>query len=78
MTDNIQQLKTDDNQKTIALEGTDADKLSDYLEAHEFHLRYCRLCDLVLPDHSTNEQHIMLKSHKRTRDDLGIKESEDL
>lgn len=30
--DNIQFLKTEDSQKTIPLEGNDADKLIDYLE----------------------------------------------
>jgi hypothetical protein len=40
-------------------------------------VRYCRLCDLVIPDHSTNEAHVQLKSHRKTREELGIKENED-
>jgi hypothetical protein len=77
LTDNIQSLKTDDQQKTIALEGAEADKLIDYLEANDLSLRYCRLCDLIIPDHCTSENHIQIKSHKKTREELGIKEYED-
>jgi len=32
----------------------------------------------VIADHLTNEAHTNLKAHKRTRDDLGIKDTEDL
>jgi hypothetical protein len=32
LTDNIQYLKTDDTQKTIFLEGEEANKLIDYME----------------------------------------------
>ncbi len=78
LTENIQHLKTEDSQKTIAVEGPEADKIIDYLEANELNLRYCRLCDLLIPDHLTNEAHTQVKSHKKTRDELGIKESEDL
>lgn len=78
MTDNISILKTDESQKTIAGECQESEKLIDYLEANEFSLRYCRLCDLILPDHLTNDAHVQMKSHKKTRDELGIKEIEDL
>jgi len=78
MADNIQYLKTEESQKTIFLEGEEANKLIDYLEQNELSLRYCRLCDLILPDHSNNEAHFAMKSHKKTREDLGIKENEDL
>jgi hypothetical protein len=55
--DNIQLLKNDDTQKSIAIEGQEGDKLIDYLEVNDLHLRYCRLCDLIVPDHMTNEAH---------------------
>ena len=42
------------------------------------HLKYCRLCELIIPDHCSAETHLQIKSHKRTRDDLGIKELEDI
>lgn len=58
VSDNIQVLKTDDSQKTIFLEGDEANKLIDYLEQNELHLRYCRLCDLIIPDHNTSEAHV--------------------
>lgn len=77
MTDNVSLIKNEDNQKTLVLEGVEGDKIIDYLEGHEFSIRYCRLCDLVIPDHLNNEAHINLKSHKRTREDLGIKDTED-
>jgi hypothetical protein len=32
---------------------------------------------LVIPDHSTNEAHVQIKSHRKTREELGIKENED-
>ena len=47
------------------------------MESHEFQLRYCRLCDLIIPDHCSNESHILVKSHKKIREELGIKENED-
>ena len=78
LTENVHQLKTEETQKTIFLEGDDANKLIDYLEQHEVALRYCRLCDLIIPEHLTNEAHVQSKSHKKTREELGIKESEDL
>jgi len=71
-------LKIEDSQKTIFLEGEEANKLIDYMEQQELNIRYCRLCDLIIPDHFTNESHTQTKSHKKTRDDLGIKEIEDL
>ncbi|CDW90779.1 UNKNOWN [Stylonychia lemnae] len=78
LTDNIHLLKTEDNQKTVAVEGQDADKVIDYLEINELNIKYCRLCDLIIPDHMSIEAHTQLKSHKKTRDELGIKEVEDL
>lgn len=78
MTDNVQLIKTSDSQKTIVFDGLEGEKIIDYLEAHDFSLRYCRLCDLIIADHLTNEGHFNLKSHKKTREDLGIKESEDM
>jgi hypothetical protein len=33
---------------------------------------------LIIPEHCTNEAHVQTKSHKKTRDELGIKEIEDL
>ncbi len=53
-------------------------KLIDYLEQNELIFKYCRLCDLIIPDHHSAENHLQLKSHKRTRDDMGIKDHEDL
>ena len=41
-------------------------------------MRFCRLCDLIIPEHCNNEAHIQQKAHKKTREELGIKESEDL
>jgi hypothetical protein len=70
-------VRADDTQKTIPLETLEADKLIDHLENHELIFKYCRLCDLAIPDHSSMEAHFMLKSHKKTREELGIKESED-
>ena len=58
LNDNIQFLKTDDSQKTIAIEGPEADKLIDFLENQEFQMRFCRLCDLIIPEHCNNEAHI--------------------
>ena len=77
ITDNIQLIKNEDNQKTIVLEGIVGEKLIDFLENKELSIKYCRLCDLIIPDHSTIDNHIQLKSHKRTRDELNIKEAED-
>lgn len=77
MTDNIQLIKNEENQKTVVLEGIEGEKLIDYLETTELSIKYCRLCDLIIPDHSTIEHHIQLKSHKRTREDYCIKEAED-
>ena len=57
MTDNCNLIKNEDNQKTIVLESIEGDKLVDHLEAHEFQLKYCRLCDLIIPDHMTFEAH---------------------
>ena len=62
----------------MGFEGSDADKVIDYLETHELNIKYCRLCDLLIPDHMSMEVHLQIKSHKKTREDLGIKESEDL
>ena len=76
-TDNIQLLKNEDSQKTISLESQDHEKVIDYLEVNDLQIRFCRLCDLILPDHCTNEAHIHVKAHKKTRDDLGIRENED-
>ena len=78
LTDNIHLLKTEDSQKSIAAEGSESEKLIDYLEQNEFTIKFCRLCDHIIPDHMTMEAHTQLKSHKKTRDELGIKESEDL
>ena len=78
MQDSIQHLRTDENQKSIAVEGPESEKLFDYLEAHELLARYCRLCDQIIADHLTNEAHCQLKSHRKTRDELQIKEVEDL
>ena len=62
----------------MAFEGSDADKVIDYLESHELNMKYCRLCDLLIPDHMSMEVHVQIKSHKKTREELGIKEAEDL
>lgn len=58
LTDHIHLLRTEDSQKTIAAEGPESDKLIDYLEHHEFTVRFCRLCDHIIPDHLTMEAHI--------------------
>jgi hypothetical protein len=77
MTDHILTIRADDTQKTLALENPEADKLIDFLESHEMVFKYCRICDLIIPDHSSMEAHFLLKSHKKTREELGIKDSED-
>jgi hypothetical protein len=48
--DNIQNLKLEDAQKTIFLEGDEAHKFIDFLESTELTLRYCRLCEGQIPD----------------------------
>ena len=53
--EHINSIKTEDDQKTIALEGDIADKLISYLEQHDLTLRYCRLCDIIIPDSTTTE-----------------------
>jgi hypothetical protein len=40
-------------------------------------VRYCRLCEIIIPESQTNEAHIQSKSHKKVRDDLFIKDQED-
>jgi len=42
----------------MAFEGSDADKVIDYLESHELNMKYCRLCDLLIPDHMSMEVHV--------------------
>lgn len=59
------------------MEGQETEKLIDYLEQHEVNIRYCRLCETLIPENINNETHLLIKSHKKTREDLGIKESED-
>jgi hypothetical protein len=41
-------------------------------------MRYCRMCELIIPDNQTIEGHLALKSHKKTREELWIKEWESL
>ena len=48
--ENIQHLKLEDNQKTIFLEGEEANKLIDFLETNELNIRYCRLCESIVPE----------------------------
>ena len=59
MSDNISQIRSEESQKTILIDGSEADKFIEYLQHHELHLRYCRLCDLILADHQSNEHHVM-------------------
>ena len=75
--DNIQHLKLEDTQKTIFLEQEESNKLVDYLEQNELQVRYCRLCEVIIPEPQSNETHIQSKAHKKVRDDLLIKEIED-
>jgi hypothetical protein len=67
----------EDTQKTIFLEGDESNKLVDHLEQNELSIRYCRLCEMIIPDSQTTEAHFNIKSHKKTRDDLQIKDYED-
>jgi hypothetical protein len=68
----------EETQKTIFLESEESNKLIDYLEANEFQVRYCRLCESIIPEAMTNEAHVQSKAHKKIRDDLLIKDIEDL
>jgi hypothetical protein len=52
------------------LEGEESNKLIDFLEANELSMRYCRLCEVIIPEGQSNEAHFNLKNHKKTRDDL--------
>jgi hypothetical protein len=52
--------------------------LIDFLEASELQIRYCRLCEHIIAENVTNEAHILSRSHKKIRDDLQIKDLEDL
>jgi hypothetical protein len=56
----------------------EANRLIDFLEASELQIRYCRLCEHIIADNVTNEAHILSRSHKKIRDDLQIKDLEDL
>lgn len=48
------------------------------MESNELTLRYCRLCEYLIPDYSqTSEAHVQSKAHKKIRDELQIKEYED-
>ena len=58
LVDNIQQLKLDDTQKTIILEGEDATRFIDQLEQVELQIRYCRLCECIITDGLSNESHV--------------------
>ena len=60
------------------MDGDEANKLIDYLEHNELQIRYCRLCEQIISEASSNEAHVLSKSHKKVRDDLQIKEFEDL
>jgi hypothetical protein len=33
-------------------------------------IRYCRLCEQIIPDLVANETHVQSKSHKKNREDL--------
>jgi len=76
--ENLQLIKNEDSQKTVVIEGVEGDRIMDRLESQELSIRYCRLCELVIPEHLTSEAHTNLKAHKRVRDELGIKEAEDM
>jgi len=51
--------------------------LIEYLETNEIKVRFCRICDLILPDHCNNEAHVIMKAHKKIREELQIKDHED-
>ena len=44
-----------------------------YLEQNELSFKYCRVCEVIIPD----ESHFNNKTHIKKRDELGIKEIED-
>ena len=76
--ENIQALKIEDTQKTLCLESEDSTRLIDFLETYELQIRYCRLCEQIIAESVTNEAHVQAKAHKKNREDLQIKDMEDL
>ena len=55
------------------LEVSDADQILKYLEREDMTFKYCRLCDLIC-----DEGHFLTKPHIKRREDLSLKETEDL
>ena len=78
MVEHIGMIKTDDSQKSITLEGLEGDKIITYLESHDLNLSYCRMCECIVPDSQTADQHLSSKQHKKTREELWIKDWESL
>jgi hypothetical protein len=73
--ENVQKIKSDEHQKSLEVSNQ---RLLDYLEDQTINFRFCRLCDSIIPDDVPNECHLNLKSHKNKRDELNIKDTEDL
>jgi hypothetical protein len=55
-------------------ESEDADRVLKHLEQYEMSFKYCRICETKICE----ESHFNWRAHLRKRDDLGIKEAEDL
>lgn len=70
-------IRNEESQKTVVMESNEGDRLIDYLELNELNMRYCRLCDFIIPDHMMVEHHLAMKVHKKQRDELLIREIED-
>ena len=74
MQDCLAHLKVDDCQKSILSDFENAEKVLLYLESNELAFKYCRVCEIII----TEDSHFQCKSHIRRREELSIKEAEDL
>jgi hypothetical protein len=55
------------------LDVTDSESILHFLEKEELTFKYCRLCELVCW-----EEHFVGKTHIKKRDEISLKEAEDL
>lgn len=72
----IDKLKENENQKSLFFDFSEADQVLTALEKDDIQFKFCRICEQVVQ--ADTDHHFALKSHVRRRDELQLKETEDL
>jgi hypothetical protein len=68
-------LKADEPLKTIPLENEQTFIL---LEENPIAFRHCRLCDIILSDAIPADLHVKSLTHKKIKEELGVKDQDEL